>query len=146
MKIEFTKEQYEELMFLVSLGSWVKGGVVDIVGEDNSKVDDLENYLAEQAKENDLSYLIEDFEGRVILNETISKKVEELMEIYDEDVFWSELETCLGKRDFYRTITDKDKKEMEENQDWLPERIHEIYGKYQEEFEKNGIERLEIKK
>lgn len=145
MKIEFTKGQYEELMLLISLGSWVRGAVADIDGEYNSKMDDLENYLAEQAKENGLDHLIEDFEGHVILGDSISEKIEEMMGDYDDDVFWDELETRLGKRDFYRTITDEEKKEIEK-QEWLPERIHEIYGKYQKEFEKNGIERLEIEK
>jgi len=51
----------------------------------------------------------------------------------------------MGKRDFENTKTEEEEKEVEESGGMLPHRISEIYEKYGEEFEKHGIERLEVK-
>jgi len=145
MKIEFTKKQYRELMLLVLLGSWVRGGVADINGKYTPKMDEIEDYLAEQAQEAGLDYLIEDFEGKIMSCETLSKQCEKIIEEYNDDEFWIQLERRLGQRDFYRTITDEEKREMKENNGWFPERIHKIYKKYEDEFIKNGVDGLEVK-
>lgn len=42
-----------------------------------------------------------------------------------------------------KLITKEEEKMKKEN--WFPERIHDIYKKYQKEFEKYGIDRLETK-
>ncbi len=41
-------------------------------------------------------------------------------------------------------MSEKERKDIERNNGWLPERIHELYTKYEEEFEKHGIDRIEI--
>ena len=66
------------------------------------------------------------------------------MSDYDDDALWSEFITRLGRRDFFRTVTPDEDKEMEKR-DWLPDRAQEFFDKYEKEFEEYGVERLEIK-
>jgi len=40
MNIELTKKQYKELLLLVLLGSWVRGGVADLRGEYSKEMDE----------------------------------------------------------------------------------------------------------
>ena len=89
--------------------------------------------------------LIENFHGKTLLEDEVCKKINEIIEDYNDYIFWNELEVRTGKRDFERTITEEEKKYIKKNNDWLPERINELYDKYRDEFEKYGINRLEIK-
>ncbi|MFA5838942.1 MAG: hypothetical protein WC849_03325 [Candidatus Paceibacterota bacterium] len=145
MKIELTKEQYKELLLLVLLGSWVRGGVADIRGEYSKEMDELEEHLLCEAKNFGLADSVEQFEGHIVPSDRLSKEYEEIIEEYNDDEFWGGLSRRLGQRDFERTVTKEEKQYMKDNNGWFPERIHEIYEKYEKEFEKYGIDRLEIK-
>jgi len=68
---------------------------------------------------------------------------ERALEEYNEAEFWEALMVQMGKRDFFRSMTEKEKHVLEEEA-WLPERIQEMYQKYDDEFSKHGLERLEI--
>ncbi|MGB8816016.1 MAG: hypothetical protein WCC74_02155 [Minisyncoccia bacterium] len=144
MKIEVSKEQLKEMILSAMFYSWVRGGLADQKGEDFNQYEKLENFLLKIADENGFSDLAEKFHNTLVPTDELSELLENTMEEHDEDVFWHELTTALGKRDFYRTVTKEEKKEMEEK-NWLPDRIHTIYKKYEEEFEKHGIDRLDIK-
>ena len=76
---------------------------------------------------------------------TESLRLQGVMNDYDDEIFWDKLELCLGKRDFLRTITEEEKKQIKKNDGFLPDRIHEIYDRWRDKFEKNGIERLELR-
>ncbi|MBI5913111.1 hypothetical protein HY839_01575 [Candidatus Azambacteria bacterium] len=145
MKIEPTKEQYKELLLLVLLGSWVRGGVADMRGEYSKEMDELEEYLLGEAKNFDLDDLVEHFEGHIVPSDKLSKEYEEIMEEYNDDEFWIQLSRRLGQRDFERTISEEEERHMKDNNGWFPERVHELYKEYDKEFEKHGIDRLEIK-
>lgn len=145
MKIEITKEQFKETILAAMFYSWIRGGLADSKGESFREYEELSNYLLKIAKENGFNDLVEEFHGALVPSDALSNTEEKVMEEYDDDAFWNELVTRLGKRDFWRTVTSEEKKEIKEK-DWLPERIHTLYEKYEEEFEKFGIDRLEIKK
>ena len=145
MKINLTKKQYRDLMEVVLLGNWIRGGLYDQGLYDNKNYDEIENYLIGFAKEFQCNDLVEKFHDEEIISDNFGKKIESLMESYDDFNFWDNLERRLGQRDFYESMTEKDRKEMK-NDNWLPERIHEIYKMYEKEFEKHGIEQLRIKK
>ena len=145
MNIELTKKQYKELLLLVLLGSWVRGGVADLRGEYSKEMDELEEYLLGGAKNFDLGDLAEHFEGHIGASDKLSKEYEEVMEEYNDDEFWSQLSRRLGQRDFKRTVTKEEERHMKDNDGWFPERIHKIYEEYDKEFEEHSIDRLEIK-
>ncbi|MBI1755077.1 hypothetical protein HYR65_02225 [Candidatus Azambacteria bacterium] len=145
MNIELTKEQYKELLLLVLLGSWVRGGVADMRGEYGKEMDELEEYLLREAKKFNCSDLAEYFEGHIVPSDRLAKEYEKIIEEYNDDEFWSQLSTRLGQRDFEKTISKEEKQHMKDNNGRFPERIHTLYEEYDKEFEKHGIDRLEIK-
>ena len=142
--IDFAKEQYKELLLLVLLGSWVRGGVADLKGEYSPAMDELEDYLLGKAKDFDLEHLAENFKGHMVPKDTFAKEYEKIIEEYNDDQFWYELITLLGKRDFYEQATKEELEEIEKSDGWLSRRVDQYYQKYQSEFEKHGIERLRI--
>jgi len=148
MKIDLTKKQYECLIKALEAADSVYGILGDSMPEDYKKqsdqIDDLRKYLLGFASEFSAEYMIEKFHGEIIMSDELSESLQEVMNDYDNETFWHELETRLGKRDFDRTITEAENKEMEENNGWYSNRIYGIYEAWSNEFEENGIERLGI--
>ena len=151
MKIDLTKEQYINLLEMSHIANSVLGILGDVLPEETNykkksdETTELEDYFISYAKDFDCEDMTEEFHGKTLLKDEIYEKIQEIMDEYDDYVFWNELEVRMGKRDFEKTITEEDKKNIKENKGWYPERIHEIYDKYAEEFEEHGIDRLEIK-
>ncbi len=145
MKLELTKEQFKELVMASEVYSWIFGGVAEERGEDFQKYEKISDYLLEKAKEAGLKELYEDFEGTLILNEKISKKLEETIHEYNENEFWDTLVTALGKRDFWQTVTKEEEMKIKKEK-WLPERVHTFYDKYWDEVNQYGVDRLKIEK
>ena len=150
MKIELSKEQFMNLLEMSHIANSVLGILGDALPETNYKkksdeMDNLEEYFLGYAKDFGCGSLVEDFHGKILMKEEIYERMREIMDEYDDYIFWNELEVRMGKRDFERSITADDKRYIKENKGWFPERIHEIYEKYRREFENYGIDRLEIK-
>jgi len=144
MQVELTKEQLKEMLLAAMFYSFIRGGLADDKGEDFKKYEELENYLLKIAEENGFNDLIEKFHGQLIPSDELCELEEEIMGEYDEDAFWHELMTRLGRRDFFRTVTPDEDKEMKKR-DWLPDRAQEFFDKYNKEFEEYGVERLGVK-
>ena len=134
--------------------SQIAGNVLGLLGDcDNEKsykkksddLEEFEKYLLSFAKDFSSEDLVEKWEGEIIISDETSEKFQEITDDYEDLIFWDELATKMGKRDFQRSITKEDKKYLKENNNWLPEKIHKIYNKYHDEFEENGIDNLEIK-
>ena len=151
MKIDLTKEQYINLLEMSHIANSVLGILGDVLPEETNykkksdETTELEDYFISYAKDFSCEDMTEKFHGKTLLKDEIYEKLQEIMDEYDDYIFWNELEVKMGKRDFEKTITEEDKKYIKENKGWYPERIHEIYDKYAEEFEEHGIDRLEIK-
>jgi hypothetical protein len=150
MKINLSKKQYEILIRALDAGSSVYGILGDNVSEEYKKqsneIEKLEEYLLGFAKEFGREDMTQEFHGKLIMSDGFSEELQETVDEYDNETFWQELEMRLGKRDFERTVTEAEKKEIEDNNGWLPERIHGLYEKWGKEFEDYGIERLEVMK
>jgi len=151
MQIELSKEQYRNLLEMSHIANSVLGILGDVLPEETNfkkksdEMTELEDYFISYAKDFGCEDMTEEFHEKTLLKEDVYEKIQEIMDEYDDYIFWNELEVRMGKRDFERTITEEDKKYIKENKGWLPERIHEIYDKYAEEFENHGIDCLEIK-
>lgn len=148
MKIDLTKKQYECLIKALEAGSSVYGILGDDVSEEHKpqseEIQELRDYFLSIAHEFKMDHITEKFMGKLIMNEEYGEILDEVIEDYNNNVFWHELETRLGKRDFERTITEAEKRQIEENNGWYPDRIHEIYENWGKEFEDNGIENLGV--
>lgn len=145
MNIELHTEQFEELILLAALGAYIKGAVEDLEGTYAGESKVL-RYLLGRGQENGMSNLVEEFHGAFIPSDALSNKVDEIMEIYNEDEFWYSLATDLGRRDFFRDLSQEELAAIRKDPEgWFPEKIHDYYDKYEREFEKYGTGRLEIK-
>lgn len=150
MKINISKKQYHQLIQACDLTSSILGLLGDMVSDEYKKMSDeheeFEQYILQYAKEMGYEDKVDSYKDRLFLVDGGNTEFDETLEDYDDYIFWSELETRLGKRDFFRTMTEAEKKEMDENNGWYPDRIHELYKKYGEEFQKHGLDRVEVNK
>ena len=146
MEIKFTKEQYENLVKLVYLGNWMINAIrcgSDII----EKFEDLEQYIFSFYKEFGLEGCIEYDEEDKRFYPTgkfeMESEIEEYRQEYDNENFWDELISRLARRDFIRKYGEDaiNKMTLEE----IMEKESYFIEKYEEEFEKYGIERLKIK-
>lgn len=144
MKIDFTKEQYKLLIKLVMLGTNVEAAVLEAREQPYEKVYDLEDYLLARVDKFELDALAEEEDGTIFPSKKLEKDVDRTMREYDDDTFWLKLETELGQRDFYETLSFKDMRAIKEGETEMPESVKDFYEKYADEFDRHKIDRLRI--
>ncbi|MFD2639129.1 hypothetical protein [Piscibacillus salipiscarius] len=140
MKINFTKKQYKQLLDLAFLGEFFGNGT-RMPDERDKAIHDIYQYVLSFADRFQMDDLIE-YEGKFdeyMPTREFEEQLEEYINKYDNDSFWEELPAKLAKRDIDRSG------ETFENGDDYMRRLFEIEAKYEEEFEKHGINRLYIK-
>lgn len=147
--IEFTKEQFLTLMKTVYLGNWMANANRDGSKEDPhikeyERMEDyifslapqfgFEKYLDHESKDGERYFPTGLFEEETDVNK--------LHDEYDEETFWDELSDRLRDRDFYKKYSKKDWEKMTKDERFI--KLQECIIKWEEELEKNGIERLGI--
>lgn len=145
MQLDLTKEQFRELLKAVIVGVRVR----EAAGEGRNTpgwldIGDIESYLLSVAGDFDSADMAEHFHDGWIPSDEVSDELDEELEEYSDQEFWNGLETGLGQRDFHRTMSKEEKKFIADNNGLFPERMHVLYKKYAREFEKHGLDRLEI--
>jgi hypothetical protein len=149
MKIDITKEQYKMLAKAVMIADDVYGILGDEVSEEYKKesneFEEFRKYILGHAKDFGCENLVEKYRGEIIPSDDFSEEMDVVVDAYDDETFWHELETRLGKRDFERDMTKEERKQAEKD-GCYPNKIWDYYEKYQKEFEEHGTERLEIQK
>ncbi|MCX6375912.1 MAG: hypothetical protein NTU88_07780, partial [Armatimonadetes bacterium] len=145
MQLDLTKEQFRELLKAVIAGVYVREAVAEERDTPGwREIRDIESYLLTVAGDSDSADMAESFHGVWVPADELSDEVDEELEEYGDQEFWHGLEMALGQRDFRRTVTKEEKKFIADNDGLFPERMHVLYKKYSKEFEKHGIDRLEI--
>ena len=144
MKLDLTKAQYKELLKLVMLGTEVKMTALEAMGEPHEGVDALETYLLEHVEDFELDELVRKTGDETLPSEKLVHEIDHLMYHYDDDSFWFALETELGQRDFYESLSFNERRALKESNEPLPEEVVEFYEKYADEFERHGTERLRL--
>ena len=81
-------------------------------------------------------------DGKTVRTETIDKQLADFIEEYEDATFWEELTYRLADRDIDRQLNGKTPKNVEEQIALFTK----AQIKYEEEFEKNDLENLEIVK
>lgn len=152
MRIEFTKDQYKNLIIINGISGWILGILSDAIEgneykEKCSKSEELENYLLGFAKDFGCETLTEEFDGKKYLTEkTTDKYIYPVIEDYVDYEIQDGLANELAKRDFRRDHTKEEIKRMaKENSGYFGAALYDYEKKYWDEFEMNGYERLEIK-
>ncbi len=146
MEIQFTKEQYRDLLRLVYLGNWMVNSIRidDIVG----KYNDLTNYIYSHAKEAGMEECVDHDEKSDKYCPSIKleqdDEVEKYLDEYNDENFWDELIHRLSTRDVIEKYGKDFSKKITFEE--LMKKEQPFIDKYAEEFERNGIKNLVIKK
>lgn len=148
MEIRLTKDQFLALLKTVYLGNWLANAVRTDTPDDKRKeaFDEIEDYMFSRAEEFGAGDLVEyDAEMRrhvPTLKLEGDGEIQECIDRYNEENFWEELVYRLVDRDFSRMYTDEGIRVMSASE--RIEKDHPLFEKYWEEFETNGIERLQV--
>lgn len=144
MTIEFTKDQYLALMKTVYLGDWLANAIRTKDYEADMRAS-LNLIMAHGADFGLDAYVDHDEEDGL---HYASRKMEmesgmqELIEEYDDENFWGELIFRMAERDFERMYSRQEQAKMPQEQFFTI--ISALEGKYADETEKFGLDRLEI--
>lgn len=141
MKIHFTKKDYLLLLDMIYLSDWIMHAhEVGIISNDYKALrKKILSYFKEMGADDRIEYVNDNYYETKEYDELLHEK---FIEPYDQENFWEELAEQLASRDAIKAVGMEAFKKM----DWL-ERMDEIdkaKEKYQEEFEKHGIENLKI--
>lgn len=137
MKLEMTKNQFKTLLELVFLGNWVANS--HRVEGEIEKYDAMEKEIFSMASRFGLpEFADEDGYPSRIFEESI----QELIDEYDEETFWSKLVERMAWRDFYRQYSEEQLERMNQNQRF--EKLCSIIANYEELFRKYGLDALTI--
>jgi len=145
--LELTAKQFLNLMKAVYLGNWVANAFrVGKMRRDYESTEDLifsyaplfgyPNYMDHESKDGNRYYPTSYFEAET--------GVHEVHQDYDEETFWDELTTRMAERDFSREYSPKEIKAI--SLDERLEKLWELEEKWGKVFEKDGIEKLELKR
>ncbi len=143
--ISLTDKQFKYLMILVHLGETMVNGFRGDRGGPKilKKYADLLSFINSQAKEFGMEKYIDpdpDEEENIYCNRGFDEEcVDQFIEEYDEEVFWTDLPSRLADRDFDRDFDDK-KVSPEERFNILCN----LESRYIDEINKNDLKNIDI--
>jgi len=146
MEINVTKKEYRALLTILEIANWVMHAHKTEEPKDTQVYRDFEQKIFALAKEFDCEHLIvydsnlKRFFPTREFEETSPGM--EYVEEFENDSFWAELIHRLVERDVVRQFGEKAFLDLDLMERFKQEEPYE--RKYAEEFEANGIERLEI--
>ena len=144
IQIKFSKDEMKKLLELLNIADWV------LTSQDVEEDERKDSYmkllqrLYKEAYENGMTEEVEFAEDvkEYFPNEEWEEKIQarDFIEEYEDATFWDELVFRLADRDIDRKMNGKPPKNFEEHVAMFTK----IQSKYEEEFEKNNLENLEI--
>jgi len=151
MKIELTKEQYKELVFMSGIANYVCGILGDSLPDGykkrSRKMHELQEFILQHADEFDYKEFLEKSGGKnEFTDDWFNKKMSPIMSDYDDCQMDNALSKALAWRDFEKDHSKQEIKEMEKkNGGYFGVALYAYEKRYWNEFEKHGFERLEVK-
>ena len=144
IQIKFSKDEMKKLLELLNIADWV------LTSQDVEEDERKDSYmkllqrLYKEAYENGMTEEVEFAEDvkEYFPNEEWEEKIQarDFIEEYEDATFWDELVFRLADRDIDRKMNGKPPKNFEEHVAMFTN----IQSKYEEEYEKNNLENLEI--
>ncbi len=144
MKIEFTKDQYENLLKMAYLGNWM----INAFREENEttpEYEQLEEYLLKHAKDFDLEHLAIEDSGNFFPSADLEadEEMDTYMDEYKDEVFWEQLAYRLSLKDLLNKFGEEELNDMEPEKRFLL--ISNLEEQYNEELYRTGLENVSIK-
>ena len=143
MKINFTKNEFRNLLDLVYLGNWVMTANDTEVDEEKSKYEEITQKVYSLAKDFGYENLIEhdqEFEEYSETAEFEESEVSHYLEEFEEHCFWETLISRLAERDFLKELPPGGLNALSAEENLLEIQKHE--DKWADEFSKFGIDNL----
>lgn len=143
MKIECTKEEFSVLLDLVYAGNLLINGM-------RSKEERVQPYadmeqtifkMAESFGIEDVVAYDEEFEEYMPTHTYENSEFTELIDAYEDNVFWEELTLRMARRDALSILTDEDPEMPKSELNKLQLRLED---EYEQEFSENGIYHLKV--
>ncbi len=146
MKIDFSKKEYRVLLDLLQIADWVLHAHKTEEPPKTKVYRDLEQKIFSLAKDFGYEELVDyaPAQDRYYPTRALEENsaAMEFVEEFEEDAFWSQLAKHLSERDLRREIGEKRMESLDRSELW--EMIEAYETKYWDEFQKHGVERLEI--
>ena len=147
MQIEFSKAEYQTLLGVLEIADWVLFAHHGDRPSDRQKYHDLEQKLFGYAEAFGFDDLIEYVEEHGEYFPTAeyeeNSPVQSFINEFQDHNFWAELVDRLATRDMLRELGKPAVQAMDPGHRFMTHQEYE--SKYNEEFEEQGLERLEIK-
>ncbi|MCX7023689.1 MAG: hypothetical protein NT080_03615 [Spirochaetes bacterium] len=143
INMSMSRKSFRELVKHVVIGNWVLTAFKS--EEDSDEDEELMSLVLDCARTNDALDGVEydNDENRLYLDAETQAEFLEHMEAYDDGTFWDELTEELAKRDLRKKYGEEAITAMSEDE--AREKLGEERARYEEEFEKYGVERMEIR-
>lgn len=134
MQIDLTNREFRLLLDMVYIGNWVLNST-RLETERFEEYDNLESKLFALCRTNGMRALVSDWRGAALPSRAYEEGgIHDAIAYYEDNIFYDLLAEALARRDMnYADITD-------DNYDELEQRI----GKYMDEFEQTGVDRLSL--
>lgn len=147
VKIELTKKEYDTLLEMLYIATWVISAHDTEQKPEKRKYDDVEQKIMAQAKDfgMDKEIIYDKKLGKYFTTRDFEEKChKKFIDEYEDESFWDELVNRLAERDLLDAHTEKQIIKMD-----VWDRIGKVDNlaeKYLEEFEENGVLNLRIGK
>ena len=144
MKITLTKEQYLDLIKIVYLGDWLVNSYR--VRESDMELEDIEQHIYSYGKEFGFENLLKENEGsgKIYPTGKFDDMLSQYFEEYDNEVFWETLIEQMAIKELLSTLDKKEISRMSTIDRVM--KLEKFRGKYETEFEKNGLKNVEFKR
>jgi hypothetical protein len=144
MKIDLTQEQYEALLKLMYLGSWVANSPQE---ESNQEYDAIEQHILSYAKDFGMDkYIAFDAQMKTyVTTEEFENKtnIGDVLDAYNEYTVWEALILSLARRDLIKKHGAGAVEKMSDDE--LLDKEYPFIQKYEEEFGEHGFDNLYVK-
>lgn len=146
MKIEFTKEQFGDLLKITYLGNWFANAIHDGSKDDprDKEMDAIDDYILSFAKEFGFGDYVE-YDKKFkkhFPTATLDAWAEKYIDEFNEDNFWEELFYRMSERDFARAYSPEDTAAMDMHERF--EKEEPFREQWDTEINEYGVSRLEI--
>jgi hypothetical protein len=147
LSIEFDKKQYEALVRALQVAGSVYDILSDMVDErydaPADELGDLESWVLAKAGDFGMANIVEIFEGKNVLKDAAMDRYTDDLTEYEEWAFWDMFAHKLANREMARRYKKDGTPNM--NLEELLDLHIELEEKYAEEFDKHGLDHVEIK-
>lgn len=141
MNIQITENEVKHLLNALSIYEWVTNSPHE---ESDPGVDEFCQSLLQKLSTAGVKEPIQKEDGNFTVSEPFFQELfESYIEPYNDNVFWTDLSSELAQRDLELEYSPKEVQGLKPED--VEKRLNRAMQEYDEEFEKNGVDRLFLK-